>query len=147
MKSLGANLSPNVDSDQIVILEYSGKRFAVLSCSVTCDRPNTASICGSDGHVTIREPFHAPTSIEVVKKSTSEIQQFDFPLDEVSETAFNFRNGEGFKYEIEHVRECLLGRNASGSDVMTMDSSVRMAEVTEEVFKQQLEAEESKRQK
>ena len=58
----------------------------------------------------------------------------DFSLPTV-ELPLNFRNSEGFAYEVEHVRMCLEAGKKE-SDVMPLEHTLIVAEIMESVMKQ-----------
>lgn len=132
----GKTASDGVDSDAIVNLSYPGGKFAALTTSFRCRRPNSAVICGSNGYIEIKPPFHAPTEFEVyvMDKDTTEVHRLD--LGGVhSYDKFCYPNSQGFAYEIEHVRDC-LEKGVKESPVVPLETTLRIARVTDRIMEQ-----------
>uniref|UniRef100_A0A8C3S2J0 GFO/IDH/MocA-like oxidoreductase domain-containing protein n=1 Tax=Chelydra serpentina TaxID=8475 RepID=A0A8C3S2J0_CHESE len=111
-----------VDETLSVILNYGGKRQAVITCSMMTWLPNQAAISGTEGIIQLPSQMWSPT--ELVVKG----QREEFPLPTPSQPT-NFPRSTGLRYEAQHVRQCLLkgnggrggghcrgeGRNATGT--------------------------------
>ncbi|KAM4703435.1 trans-1,2-dihydrobenzene-1,2-diol dehydrogenase-like [Rhinophrynus dorsalis] len=117
-----------VDETVTVILQYPGKRQAVLTSSISTTLPNQAAICGTKGMIEIPSHMWCPTSIIVNGKETK------FPLPH-STKPLNFTNGTGMSYEAEHVRQCLL-KGLKESPVMSLADSELLTSIMDEVRKQ-----------
>ena len=125
-----------VDSDVVVNLSYPGGKFASLTTSFRCRRPNSAIISGSNGYIEIKPPFHAPTEFEVyiMDKDTTERHRHD--LGGVhSFDKFCYPNSQGFAYEIEHVREC-LDKRLKESPLVPWETTLRIARVADKIIQQ-----------
>ncbi|XP_034992962.2 trans-1,2-dihydrobenzene-1,2-diol dehydrogenase isoform X1 [Zootoca vivipara] len=90
-----------VDKTVSVILNYSGNRQAVLTCTMTARMSNRASIYGTKGMIKIPSHFWCPTEFVVNGKRE------EYPLPPQSQK-MHFQNSTGLRYEAEHVRQCLL---------------------------------------
>uniref|UniRef100_A0A8C3SGB1 Trans-1,2-dihydrobenzene-1,2-diol dehydrogenase n=1 Tax=Chelydra serpentina TaxID=8475 RepID=A0A8C3SGB1_CHESE len=123
-------LFPGVDETTSVILNYAGKRQAVLSCTMRIALPNQAQICGTQGsiEVCLPAPWYAPTTVIVNG------QRHECPLPPPSQP-LNFTNGTGMRYEAQHVRECLLGGRKE-SPIMSLADSELVASIVDEVRRQ-----------
>ncbi|XP_052387921.1 trans-1,2-dihydrobenzene-1,2-diol dehydrogenase [Carassius gibelio] len=124
----GVLLPSGVDESLVVVLKFSGNRMAVCTCSVACDLPNDASICGSTGIIRVAHPMHCPTSLEVKGKETQ------FPLPDPG-LPLNFTNSTGLRYEAEEVRRCLL-KGLKESIKMSLADSELLIEVMDEARRQ-----------
>ena len=60
----------------------------------------------------------------IVKKNNGEIKTYRFPYE-----------GVGFHYELEHATQCIQ-QGLKESNLMTLDFSLRMARVAEEILQQ-----------
>ncbi|KAM5132180.1 uncharacterized protein ACMZJ9_018960 [Mantella aurantiaca] len=117
-----------VDETVTIILQYSGKRQAILTCTIMVAMPNQAAICGSTGMIQIPSCMWCPTSVIVNGKETQ------FPLPQSSKP-MHFTNSTGLGYEAEHVRQCLL-KGLKESPLMTLADSELLHTIMDEVRKQ-----------
>ncbi|XP_069462232.1 trans-1,2-dihydrobenzene-1,2-diol dehydrogenase-like isoform X2 [Ambystoma mexicanum] len=97
-----------VEETVTVILQYSGNRQAILTCTIMAPMPNQAAICGTKGAILVPDFMWCPTSVIVNEKENK------FPLPPTSKT-MNFHHSTGLSYEAEHVRQCLL-KDYDGED-------------------------------
>ncbi|KAG9481534.1 hypothetical protein GDO78_010657 [Eleutherodactylus coqui] len=100
-----------VDETVTIILQYPGKRQAILTCTIMVGMPNQAAIC-----------------VIFNGKETK------YPLPHTTK-AMHFTNSTGLSYEAEHVRHCLL-KGLKESPLMTLADSELLATIMEEVRKQ-----------
>ncbi|KAF7238825.1 Trans-1,2-dihydrobenzene-1,2-diol dehydrogenase [Varanus komodoensis] len=117
-----------VDKTASIILNYSGDRQAVLTCTMTARMPNRASINGVKGVIEIPSPFWCPTELVVNG------QKVEFPLPTPSQQLY-FTNSAGLRYEAEHVRQCLL-KGLKESPVLTHADSKLVNSILEEARRQ-----------
>ncbi|MEE6482804.1 hypothetical protein FKM82_013344 [Ascaphus truei] len=117
-----------VDETVTIILQYPGKRQAILTCTIMVAMPNQAAICGSKGMIQVPSYMWCPTSIIFNGKET----KFSLPP---SAKSMNFTNSTGLSYEAEHVRQCLL-KGLKESPIMSLKDSELLANIMEEVRKQ-----------
>ncbi|TFJ96363.1 adrenodoxin-like [Platysternon megacephalum] len=114
-----------VDETTSVILNYAGKRQAVLSCTMRTELPNQAWICGTKGSIELPAPWYAPTTMLVNN------QRHECPLPPPAQP-LNFSNGTGMRYEAQHVRQCLL-QGLPESPIMSLAESELVASIVDEV--------------
>lgn len=117
-----------VDETVTIILQYSGKRQAILTCTIMVAMPNQAAICGSTGMIQIPSCMWCPTSVILNGKET----KFALPH---SSKPMHFTNSTGLSYEAEHVRQCLL-KGLKESPLMTLADSELLHTIMDEVRKQ-----------
>uniref|UniRef100_A0A8D0H9W6 Trans-1,2-dihydrobenzene-1,2-diol dehydrogenase n=1 Tax=Sphenodon punctatus TaxID=8508 RepID=A0A8D0H9W6_SPHPU len=117
-----------VDELASIILNYPGKRQAVLTCSSTIQLPNQASISGTKGIIQIPAPFWCPTELIV------NWQRESFPLPSPS-LPLNFTNSTGLRYEAEYVRQCLL-KGLKESPITPLSDSELVVSILDEVRRQ-----------
>ncbi|XP_063293185.1 trans-1,2-dihydrobenzene-1,2-diol dehydrogenase-like [Pelobates fuscus] len=114
-----------VDETVTIILQYPGKRQAILTSTIMVAMPNQAAICGSKGMIQVPSCMWCPTSIIVNGKET----KYSLPP---STKAMHFTNSTGLSYEAEHVRQCLL-KGLKQSPLMTWADSELLASIMEDV--------------
>ncbi|XP_043093466.1 dihydrodiol dehydrogenase, tandem duplicate 1 [Puntigrus tetrazona] len=124
----GVLLPSGVDESMVVVLKFSGNRMAVCVCSIACDLPNDATICGDGGMIRMARPMHCPTVLEVNGRRT------EFPLPEPG-LPLNYENSAGLRYEAEEVRRCLL-KGLKESIKMSLADSELLVEVMDEARRQ-----------
>lgn len=117
-----------VDETVTIILQYSGKRQAVLTCTMAAKSPNQAVITGTKGIIEIPSFMWCPTTLIINGKET----KFPLPL---SSKPIHFFNSTGLSYEAEHVRQCLL-KGLKESSVMSLAESELLASIIDEAHKQ-----------
>ncbi len=83
---------------------------------------------GTKGAITIADPFWSS------QKITTPDNEFSYPYPEAKQP-FNFTNSIGLRYEAQHVREC-LEKGLTESPVMSLDETLLIAELMEDVRKQ-----------
>ncbi|GFS12451.1 trans-1,2-dihydrobenzene-1,2-diol dehydrogenase [Elysia marginata] len=96
-----------VDSSAVITLKYPGNKFAMLHYSM-CASPgaNSFVIRGSKGNLVIPDKVWCP---DRVIAPNDEVKYFQLPTIENQELLNpDFPNSQGFCYEIQGVRECLL---------------------------------------
>ncbi|XP_069803806.1 trans-1,2-dihydrobenzene-1,2-diol dehydrogenase-like [Dendropsophus ebraccatus] len=114
-----------VDETVTIILQYSGKRQAIITCSLATEMPNQAVISGTKGMIQIPSYMWSPTSLIVNGKETK------YSLPPTTKHLY-FHNSTGLSYEAEHVRQCLL-KGLKESPVMSLVESELLATILEEV--------------
>ena len=141
ISAVSDRLSETVDKDMVVSLKYEGGKLASLSTSISCSRPNTAIICGTKGYIEIEPPlFNCPTEFEMFKDGDSQPTKHTFDLSNYRAEDYVYPHGDGFKYEIEHVRHCMRELQVLESPVMTFAATERLARVTDELMRQMTNA-------
>ncbi|KAM3921014.1 trans-1,2-dihydrobenzene-1,2-diol dehydrogenase-like [Leptodactylus fuscus] len=114
-----------VDETVTVILQYPGKRQAVITCTLVTELPNQAVISGTNGIIQIPSYMWSPMSLIVNGKETK------YTLPPTTKHLF-FNNSTGLSYEAEHVRQCLL-KGLKESPIMSLMESELLASIIEEV--------------
>jgi predicted dehydrogenase len=124
-----AYMSPapsGVDEQCSVVFKYKNGTMAQLFSSFVAHLPTEADINGSDGRLRLTHRFYAPEStLEFYPDKMDSKQQVPFD---------NSRLGWGYHYEIRHVCEC-LEKGMEESDVMTLDNTLEMMQVLDEIRK------------
>lgn len=108
-----------------VVLQYPGKRQAVITCTMVTEMPNQAVISGTKGMIQIPSQMWSPTSLIVNGKET----KYTLPP---TTKHMNFNNSTGLSYEAEHVRQCLQ-KGLKVSPVMSLAESELLASIIEEI--------------
>ncbi|CAM4690083.1 unnamed protein product [Lepidochelys olivacea] len=117
-----------VDEMLSVILNYPGKRQAVITCSMVTLLPNQAAISGTKGIIQLPAQMWSPT--EVVVNGQHE----EFPLPAPSQP-LHFTRSTGLRYEAQHVRQCLL-KGLRESPIVSLAHSELVASIMDEVRRQ-----------
>uniref|UniRef100_A0A8C5WK09 Trans-1,2-dihydrobenzene-1,2-diol dehydrogenase n=1 Tax=Leptobrachium leishanense TaxID=445787 RepID=A0A8C5WK09_9ANUR len=117
-----------VDETLTVILQYAGKRQAILTSTIVAELPNQAAIIGTKGIIQIPSFMWCPTSLVLNGKET----KFPLPL---STKPLHFNNSTGLSYEAEHVRQCLL-KGLKESPVMSLADSDLLTNIRDDARKQ-----------
>ncbi|XP_069462243.1 trans-1,2-dihydrobenzene-1,2-diol dehydrogenase-like [Ambystoma mexicanum] len=117
-----------VDETVTVILQYSGKRQAILTFTIMAPMHNQATICGTKGAILVPDFIWCPTSVITNEKEKK------FPLPPTSKT-MNYHHSTGMSYEAEHTRQCLL-KGLKESPVMSLADSELLANIMTEVRRQ-----------
>ena len=124
----GSKNENGVDVKAFFTLDYPGKVFAQLSCSVCVKLSNTLTIYGEKGYLRLPAPFHASDKLE-----TSEgVREFPFPP---SDAKYNFVNSVALCYEADHCRDCIV-EGKTESPVLPLNESLLVTNILDEVRKQ-----------
>lgn len=127
IESHGLLMDTGVDCVSHTTLWYSGNRTAHMHIAMDRQLDQTAVIMGSEGHITIPN-FWNP------EKMVTPTKTWDCPIPK-STKQMNYLRSEGFIYEINCVRECLVKGHTECS-IMPHEHSIIISEVMEEVRKQ-----------
>lgn len=122
-----AHVSLAIAHDRLPPLAYSGGADATTAKSTVAQRrtlhctcsyairermPETATFCGTKGHLTVDEPAHAPTRLAYVLHTDElrRIEIFNFPNegptgDELPK--YHFTNSQGLMYEAAAIRDAI----------------------------------------
>eukprot|EP00629_Pelagomonadales_sp_RCC1024_P017896 CAMPEP_0119291440 /NCGR_PEP_ID=MMETSP1329-20130426/42463_1 /TAXON_ID=114041 /ORGANISM="Genus nov. species nov., Strain RCC1024" /LENGTH=329 /DNA_ID=CAMNT_0007292269 /DNA_START=78 /DNA_END=1064 /DNA_ORIENTATION=+ len=101
------------------LLRFPGGRVGTFECSLRHPTPRAATICGTEGVITVPFPFWCPTSFSVQTMTGLGSQTWSAPAERTFalpsvEGPFNFVNSEGLAYEAAEVNACLrAGRSES----------------------------------
>jgi predicted dehydrogenase len=111
------------DETTNALLHYKSGTIASILSSVVVDTPKTAEFFGTEGRLTMHTPWHKAMEL-TVRLNDGREENFSLPYE-----------GNGFEFQIEHVTECLLA-NKTESDLMPLDFSLMMAEMSDEIRRQ-----------
>ncbi|XP_032662338.1 trans-1,2-dihydrobenzene-1,2-diol dehydrogenase [Chelonoidis abingdonii] len=117
-----------VDETLSVILNYRGKRQAVITCSVLTELPNQAAISGTKGIIQLPSEMWSPTELVV----NGQHEEFSLPP---PAQPLNFPKSTGLRYEAQHVRQCLL-KGLKESPMVSLAHSELVASILDEVRRQ-----------
>ncbi|KAK3768822.1 hypothetical protein RRG08_061279 [Elysia crispata] len=120
-----------VDSSAVITLKYPGNKFAMLHYDMrTSAGANSFVIRGTKGNLVIPDKFWCPDRIVV---GDNQLKYFQLPT--VEEGRIIFVNSQGFCYEIQDIRECLLKGQIESSKIPHEDSET-ISYILTEVQKQ-----------
>lgn len=118
--------STGVDEQCSVVFKYKNGAMAQLFSSFVAHLPTEADINASKGRLRLTNRFYAPEStLELYPEKMDSKQQVPFN---------NPLKGWGYQYEVKHVCDC-LEKNLTESEVMTLDNTLEMMEVLDEIRK------------
>ncbi|XP_074550930.1 trans-1,2-dihydrobenzene-1,2-diol dehydrogenase-like [Halichoeres trimaculatus] len=124
----GHCLNTGVDATAVLVLQFSGNRLAICTCSITMKLTCDAVIIGTKGTMKVPDHMWCPTIFEMDGKKTQ------FPLPEAA-MPLNFTNSTGLRYEAEEVRQCLL-KGLKESPGMPWAHSSLIVEIIDEARRQ-----------
>ncbi|KAL7977409.1 hypothetical protein Chor_009358 [Crotalus horridus] len=110
------------------LLYETENRQAVLNVTMMIDLPGEATIGGTEGFIKIPDNMNCPT-IMFLKGN-----RWECPLPPSPEPLY-FKHNIGFRYQIEHVREC-LENGLKESPIMPLEESEKIACIMDEARKQ-----------
>jgi predicted dehydrogenase len=105
------------------LFSYKSGSIANILSAVVSDTPKTAEFFGTLGRLTMHTPWHKAMDLTLRLNDGSE-ENFSLPYE-----------GNGFEFQIAEVTNCLLN-NKTESDLMPIDFSLMMAEVSDEIRRQ-----------
>jgi len=120
--------SDGVDESTSATLVYKNGRTATLVTHGRVRLPNEAHVVGTKGTIKVPMRFWCPTELE----TPSGIEKFELPS---SDKTFNYSNSVGLCYEADEVRKCMQAGRIESS-LMTLDESLAMAGIMEDIRKQ-----------
>ena len=116
--------STGIDEQCSVVFRYKNGPMAQLFSSFVAHLPTEADINGSDGRLRLTHRFYAPEST---------LEFYPEKMDSKQLVPFNSpQQGWGYQYEVKHVCDC-LERGMKESDVMTLDNTLEMMQVLDEI--------------
>lgn len=131
----GTLLPTGVDDLAVITLTYSNNRIAQLSCSISYDIMCEAVVCGTKNELVLPHPFWCSTKLETTKGVYEKpMISKKYPLPESSMPG-NYPNHTGLSYEAEEVYDCIKQGRVE-SNIMPLDQTLVVAEITQEVLKQ-----------
>ncbi len=102
-----------VDELDGITLTYPSQALAVLTCGIRADKPQEATITGSDGRIVIHPPFHCPNTLTLTS-GDSQPKTVTIPY-----------RGNGYVHEVIEVNRCLRDGRLE-SPLMPLDETIRL---------------------
>uniref|UniRef100_A0A915DD04 Trans-1,2-dihydrobenzene-1,2-diol dehydrogenase n=1 Tax=Ditylenchus dipsaci TaxID=166011 RepID=A0A915DD04_9BILA len=135
----GAKNKEGVDTSGNITLEFeNGRVKAYLVYTIEANTANNACVAFEKGLCEFPEFFNAPTRIlktqGKAKPGHSSSEVFEFPFEEDLEK-YNFTSSSGLRYEADHCYD-LLQQGSRQSDIMSLETSLRVVEVVAELRQQ-----------
>ncbi len=119
VRAVGGRYPTGVEGEFSVLLGYADGRSATLAGAFTAYGPGRMMLTGSRGWIDIHPRFHRAASVTIWRERTPETLKFD----------------SGYRYEIEHVGECLAA-GLTESPVMPLDDTIAVQRIMAEVLAQ-----------
>ena len=117
--AVGGRYSTGVEGEFSVLFGYDDGRSATLAGAFTAYGPGRMMLTGTRGWIDVHPRFHRAPSITIWRERTPEHLEFD----------------SGYRYEIEHVGECLAA-GLTESPIMPLDDTVAVQRLMAEVLAQ-----------
>ncbi len=119
VRAVGGRYSTGVEGEFSVLLGYADGRSATLAGAFTTYGPGRMMLTGTKGWVDVHPRFHRAASVTIWREKTPETLEFD----------------SGYRYEIEHVGECLAA-GLTESPIMPLDDTIAVQRIMAEVLEQ-----------
>ena len=119
VRAVGGRYPSGVEGEFSVLLGYPDGRSATLAGAFTTYGPGRMMLTGTRGWIDVHPRFHRAASVTIWREKTPEHLEFD----------------SGYRYEIEHVGEC-LAEGLTESPLMTLDDTVAVQRIMAEVLAQ-----------
>lgn len=124
-----------VDACAAITLKYPGNKYAMLHYDMrSSGGANSLVIRGSKANLVVPDICWCPDRIIVGDNKESQVKYFQLPTLENQEK-IHFTNSQGFCYEIQGIRECLL-KGVIESPKITHEDSATISYILTEVQKQ-----------
>jgi len=117
--AVGGHYDNGVEAEFSVLLGYGDGRSATLAGAFTSHGPGRMVLTGTKGWVDVHPRFHRASSLTVWRGKTPEQLQFE----------------SGYRFEIEHVGEC-LSQGFTESPVMPLSDTIAVQTIMAEVLAQ-----------
>ena len=121
MQAMACLGTTGVDEETAVNLSYPNNKFALLHATVRNKTETLAYIHGTKGTMKIDSRWHESNSFSI-----------EFNNGEKRTYEFDFKGAKGYKYEIEHVMECIQNRKKE-SPILPFSFSERLMQTLDEV--------------
>lgn len=115
----GARYAGGVEGEFSVLLGYPDGRSATLAGGFTTYGPGRIMLTGTKGWVDVHPRFHRSASVTIWREKTPETREFD----------------SGYRFEIEHVGDC-LAQALTESPIMPLDDTIAVQAVMAEMLSQ-----------
>lgn len=112
-----------IDENNAILFHYPQGELAMLSSSLQVYTPHEASIIGTKGRLTIRDPWWQPKHLTLWLEE-KEPQDYEFP-----------KENNGMNYEATEVVRCLK-EGKQESDIMTLQESLEIMRTLDEIRSQ-----------
>ncbi len=119
VRAVGGRYSTGVEGEFSVLLGHADGRSTTLAGAFTAYGPGRMMLTGSKGWIDVHPRFHRAASVTIWRERTPETLQFD----------------SGYRYEIEHVGECLAA-GLTESPIMPLDDTIAVQRIMAEVLDQ-----------
>ncbi|MEO6941906.1 MAG: Gfo/Idh/MocA family oxidoreductase [Terrimesophilobacter sp.] len=113
-----------VDRQTAIILAYPGGEQAVLHTALDAPGPNTATVIGTTGRISLDSVWYSPTSFTVFDRHGAPVETFDGSV-----------TGRGMQFQAWEL-ERLVAEGSSESDLLPPSESVHIMETLDEVRRQ-----------
>jgi len=120
--------SHGTDENISAVLKYPEGKIAVISTHTKVNMDNSAYVYGTKGTIKIHDPFHA--SVKVTVNATD----YTFIQPNTRKPTL-FPSSVQLRYEIEHVRQCLM-KSLIESPVVTLNNSCTVQEIMDQLREQ-----------
>ncbi|MDX2052550.1 MAG: Gfo/Idh/MocA family oxidoreductase [Polyangiaceae bacterium] len=115
VKALGHVGETGVDEQAAILLRYSGGELGVLNSAVRTNTRHVATIYGTEGRVSIGEPFWKSTQVTLSAGGKEETLTLPF-------------RGNGYEYEADEVQRCVRA-GLLASPLVPWDQSLAIAKI------------------
>ncbi len=109
-----------VDEDAVLVFEYEDSIKAILRTSFRVPLESRALVIGAEGTGILPASFFGQTEVRLVG------------LDRDEEKCFSMAPEEGFRFEIEHMADCIQ-RGVLDSPIMPLGETLALAETMDEI--------------
>jgi dihydrodiol dehydrogenase / D-xylose 1-dehydrogenase (NADP) len=128
INAIGKLNDEGVDIMACITLTYKNGAVAQLMLSAEVPMGQKVSVFGTKGQLEVQKMFNSPTKVIINSK------EITHPLPEPNAEYF-YANSQGFVYEIQCIRECLLKGDKECS-TMSLEHSEIIMEIMDEVRRQ-----------
>ena len=119
VKAIACKGSTGVDEANAILLEFSGKRMAILTSTILYESPTIAEIYGTKGKIIIPSRWHEAKRFSILKYGEEKSVIFDYPE-------------RGFQMEAAAVMED-ISKNKKESDIWSLDSSLYLSTLLDQI--------------
>ena len=119
VKAIACKGSTGVDEANAILLEFSGKRMAILTSTILHESPTIAEIYGTKGKIIIPSRWHEAKRFSILKYGEENSVIFDYPE-------------RGFQMEAAAVMED-ISKNKKESDIWSLDSSLYLSTLLDQI--------------
>jgi predicted dehydrogenase len=95
VRAVSVRAHTGVDANTAIVARYSGGAVGSYLCGLWADSPTTATITGTEGHISLAAPFYRPEAFTI------------HPRGDKPSTHSIVLHGHGYTYQAEEVASCL----------------------------------------